>query len=213
MSTTEEQLVEHTISIKLPLFQHRPSWEIALLFPPQGTWSKLEYLALTDSTNNLVEYTEGQIEVLPMPTEKHQDVLDFIFRIIRQLMTTLGGKAYYSPLRLFVEPDRFREPDILLVIDKNDSRRANRYWTGADLVLEVVSPDDPERDWVQKRADYARAGIPEYWIVDPQQERIAILTLVDRIYAEHGIFMRGEIARSVLLSGLHVDVSAALDAE
>ncbi|MDZ4721829.1 MAG: Uma2 family endonuclease [Roseiflexaceae bacterium] len=213
MSTTIDDLVEHTITIKLPSKQPIPAWEVALLFPPQGAWSKEEYLALTDSTNNLVEYTQGQIEVLPMPTEKHQRILEFIFFIVRELMHSTGGRAFFSPLRLYIEPDRYREPDILLVVDKHDPRRADRYWSGADLVVEIVSPDNPERDWVQKRADYARAGIPEYWIVDPQQERIAVLRLDGDVYAEHGLFTRGEIATSVLLPDLRVDVTAALDAE
>jgi Uma2 family endonuclease len=139
--------------------------------------------------------------------------LDFIFRIIYVLMQKIGGKAYYAPLRLYVAPDRFREPDILLVVNKNDPRRADRYWTGADLVLEVVSPDDPDRDWVQKHQDYATAGIPEYWIVDPQQECIAVFTLSEGAYTEHGLFKRGETATSILLPSLTVPVTEALDAE
>jgi Uma2 family endonuclease len=213
MTTTIDERVEHTVTIKLLPKQPVPAWEVALLFPPQGQWSSAEYLALTDSTNNLVEYTHGQIEVLPMPTEKHQRILEFIFFIVRKLMQSTGGRAFFSPLRLYIEPDRYREPDLLLVVDKHDPRRADRYWSGADLVLEVVSADNPERDWVQKRSDYAMAGIPEYWIVDPQQELIAVLCLDGDVYAQHGLFARGDTATSVLLPDLRVDVTAAMDAE
>lgn len=213
MPPPTDQLVEHTITIKLPPNQARPAWEVALLFPAQGTWTQEEYLALTDSTNNLVEYTQGQIEVLPIPTEKHQRILEFIFLIIREVMQSIGGRAFFSPLRLYIAPSTYREPDLLLVLDKHDPRRADSYWSGADLVLEVVSPDNPERDWVRKRTDYAQAGIPEYWIVDPQQEQIAVLRLDGDQYVEYGLFTRGQVATSALLPDLHVDVSAALDAE
>jgi hypothetical protein len=72
-----------------------------------------------------------------------------------------------------------------------DPRRQNAYWTGADLVIEVVSPDDPQRDLVTKRSEYAQAGIPEYWIVDPQTETITVLRLEDARYVEHGVFRPG----------------------
>ena len=58
-----------------------------------------------------------------------------------------------------------------------DPRRGNDFWTGADLVVEVVSPDDPSRDTQDKRLDYAEAGIPEYWIVNPLDETVTVLVL------------------------------------
>ena len=58
--------------------------------------------------------------------------------------------------------------------DRSDPRRQNRYWQGADLVVEVVGPDDPDRDLVEKRADYAEAGATEYWIADPRDETLTV---------------------------------------
>ncbi len=118
-----------------------------------------------------------------------------------------------APLRLRIRERRYREPDLLLVRDANDPRRQNRYWLGADLVLEVVSPDKGERDLTTKRGDYAEARIPEYWIVDPQSETITILRLAGDHYEEHGIFSRGARATSALLPNFVVDVAAALDAD
>ena len=51
-------------------------------------------------------------------------------------------------------------PDLRLLLDRSDPRYQDRYWLGADLVVEVVSPDDPERDLTEKRSDYAEARIP-----------------------------------------------------
>ena len=118
-----------------------------------------------------------------------------------------------APLRLKIRPRKFHEPDLLLVRDAKDPRRQNRFWLGADLVLEVVSPDKPERDLIEKRGDYAEAGIPEYWIANPETETIAVLRLEDEAYVEQGVFGRGEAATSTLLPDFTVDVDAVFDAD
>jgi len=179
----------------------------------QGLWTEEQYLKLTDATNCIIEFTDGAIEVLPMPTDQHQSISQFIFLALRAFMQHIGGKVHYAPLRLQIRPDKFREPDILLVRDAHDPRRQNRYWLGADLVVEIVSPDNPERDTVTKRADYAAAGIPEYWIVNPEEETVTVLTLAGDSYADQGIFGRGTQATSALLAGFAVNVDALFDAE
>jgi len=84
--------------------------------------------------------------------------------------------------------------------------------TGADLVMEIVNPDDPERDVHMKRRDYAEARIPEYWIVSPIDETIPVLTLTGDAYTEHGVFRRGQPADSVCLDGFVVSVAEVFDA-
>jgi Uma2 family endonuclease len=80
--------------------------------------------------------------------------------------------------------------------------------------MEVVSDDEEsrERDLNKKRLDYAQGGIPEYWIVDPQEKQITVLVLDGESYATHGIFREGQQASSKLLSGFAVDVSAVFKA-
>jgi Uma2 family endonuclease len=182
------------------------------LGPLQGLWSVAQYLALTQQTNRLLEYTDGYIEVLPMPTQEHQDISQFLFLALLAFLQHIGGKVYYAPLRVRVRARKFREPDLLLVCDANDPRRQNRYWLGADLVVEIVSADDPERDTKVKRKDYAEAGIPEYWIVNPLNDTITVLALAGAAYVEHGVFHRGERAGSKLLVGFSVSVDEVLDA-
>ncbi len=63
-----------------------------------------------------------------------------------------------------------------------------------------------------KREDYAQAGIPEYWIVDPLIEQITVLTLADNVYVEHGVFGRGSTATSALFPEFEVGVDGVLDA-
>jgi len=179
----------------------------------QGLWSVEQYLRLSDQTNRLLELTDGVIEVLPMPSENHQALLEWLFFALRAFVEQIGGKARFAPLRLQVEDGKFREPDILLVRNANDPRRQNRYWLGADLVVEVVSEDHPERDTEEKPRDYAAAGIPEYWIVNPLDATVTVLTLDGEHYTAHGVFRRGEQATSKLLAGFSVSVDALFDAE
>jgi len=178
------------------------------VFPPQGGWTEEEYLWLTDRTSRLIEFTDGYVEMLPMPTDEHQGISGFFFLALVQCLQPLGGVVRYSPLRLRLRDGKYREPDLLVLRDATDPRRQNRYWQWADLVMEIVSEDKPERDLVEKRADYAEAGIPEYWIVNPLNQTVLVLTLRDGAYVAHGVFRRSTRATSVLLPDFGVDVDA-----
>ena len=190
-----------------------PAWDIARLFPPQGFWSPADYLAL--DTNRLVELVDGRVEVLPMPTDHHQAILLYLLDALRAATRSIGGTVRFAALPLRVSPTRYREPDLLFLSKAHDHLRDNAFWRGADLVMEVVSPDDPKRDYVEKREDYAAAGIAEYWIVDPLAGRIVVLTLDGQraAYVEAESRERGEVARSRLLPDLVVDINEALDAD
>jgi Uma2 family endonuclease len=183
------------------------------LLPVPGNWSERDYLWLTDHTRQLVEFTDGQIEILPMPTGLHQVVVQFMFLKFLTFITPTGGMVHFAPIRMQVRPGKFREPDLLLVKSAKDPRRRNRYWTGADLTLEVVSPEKPERDLVDKRHDYAEGNVPEYWIVNPQTETITVLRLENAVYVEHGVFQRGQQAASVILPEFAVNVSDVFDVD
>jgi len=178
----------------------------------QGLWTVEQYLKLTDQTNRLIEFAAGYVEVLPMPTRRHQVILALLYELFVGFLRPRGGKVLFAPLRIQVRPNMYREPDLLLLLDANDPRNQNAFWLGADLVIEIVSPDDPERDIRVKRADYAEAGIPEYWIVNPLDETITVLTLDGDAYTEHGTFRRSQSAASALLDGFAVRVDEVFDA-
>ena len=182
------------------------------ILPRQGRWNDEAYLWLTDHSRRLIELTDGRIEELPLPTFTHQAVLLFLYRLFHDFLAPRGGVAMVSALRMRIREGKFREPDLLLLRDRSDPRCQDRYWLGADLVAEVVSPDDPARDLVEKRADYTEAGIPEYWIVDPRDETITVLALRGEVYVEHGVYARGGSAMSALLDGFAASVSAVFDA-
>jgi Uma2 family endonuclease len=179
----------------------------------QGLWSEEQYLRLTQQTRRLIEFTDGVIEVLSIPTRKHQAMSRWLFLALLAFFQPRGGTIFYAPLRLRIREGKFREPDLLALRDAHDPRNQNDFWLGADLVVEVVSPDDPARDTQVKRADYAEAGISEYWIVDPVSSTISVLELDAARYVEHGVFGRGEHATSALLAGFSLPVDEVLDAE
>jgi Uma2 family endonuclease len=180
---------------------------LAEILPPQGKWSDEEYLVLTDHRNRLVEFTDGTLEPLSMPTDNHQMLLQVLFLAFLKYFGAAGGVVHFSPMRVRIRPGKFREPDLLVLMAANDSRRHNRYWDGADVAVEVVSEDKPERDLVDKVADYAEGRIPEYWIVNPQTKTITVLELRDGAYAEAGVYLPGQSARSVLSPDFSVDVT------
>jgi Uma2 family endonuclease len=189
-----------------------PAWQIARLFPAQGAWSEEEYLALTNGTNHLVEFSHGYVEVLPMPTRRHQKIVFFLSRVLHSFLTVRAlGTVLFAPLRVRLWEGKFREPDLVVMLASHQDREHEAYFEGADLVMEVVSDDDPDRDLLTKRLEYAQAGIPEYWIVEPQTETITVLRLDQNSYVEHGRFERGTVAVSALIEGLEVDVAAVFD--
>ena len=179
---------------------------------PQGCWGDDAYLWLTDHTRRLVELTDGYLEILPMPSRGHQRILAFLFSAFRAFLRPAGGEVLFAPLRLRIRQGKFREPDLLVVRDARDARSGDRFWTGADAVVEVVSPDSPERDLVHKRDDYAEAAIPEYWIVDPQTETITVLVLGDAGYVTRGVYGRNVQASSLALPGFAVNAGDVFDA-
>jgi Uma2 family endonuclease len=162
-----------------------------------------------------VELVDGKLEVLPMPSILHQRIVDFLHKILQRFVVKHQlGEALFAPLPVRIRKDTLREPDVIFISRERDVNPEDKRLEGADLVMEVVSPDEGsnERDYEKKRVDYATRKISEYWIVDPQTERITVLALKGKQYRVHGEFAPGQEATSVLLDGFGVDVSAVFDA-
>lgn len=189
-----------------------PVWELAYLYPPQGQWSEEAYLALP--ANFMFEFTDGHVEVLPMPTMAHQLIVLALYRLLNDYVTARSlGWVLVAPLPVRLGPRVYREPDVIFLAADRPERRAKEYPDGADLVMEVISPgrEDRRRDEVVKRAEYAAAGIAEYWIVDPGRA-ITVLRLEGDVYVEHGRFGPTAQAASALLPGFVASVAAVFAA-
>lgn len=191
--------------------QPEPAWDVALLFPPQGQWSEEEYLAL--DTNRLVEFSHGYIEVLEMPTQRHQIIVALLYHLLLEFIAARRlGMVLFAGLRVRLWPGKFREPDVVFMTREHDERRHDEYWEGADLVMEIVS-SNRELDLVKKRREYAQAGIPEYWIVDMGKETIMVLHLEGEHYRTHGLYERADVAVSATLEGFQVAVGEVFSQE
>ena len=177
------------------------------LLPPAGAWTTEDYLWLTRDTNQLIELADGRLETLPMPTVTHQLVLKRLLLALDAYLQARGGLVLFAPLKLRLAPGRFREPDILALLDEADERLGEQFWTGADLVVEILSASNRDHDLLTKRAEYAEAGIGEYWLADPETRRLTVLVLEGALYREHGQFGVGQAMTSPLLSELMLELA------
>ncbi|GMU24722.1 MAG: hypothetical protein AMXMBFR13_47940 [Phycisphaerae bacterium] len=190
-----------------PPMESDPAWEIARLFPAQGAWGEGDFLDLNRRTNRLVELSDGHIEVLEMPTKTHQRIVLFLYNaLLTFTQDSHLGEVLVAAYPVRLRPGSFREPDIVFMLAQHADRLGEDFAVGADLVLEVVS-ENRRRDLEVKVSEYADAGIPEYWIVDPRDEKITVMTLADGRYRARGEFKAGQSAASVLLPGFEVDVA------
>jgi Uma2 family endonuclease len=144
----------------------------------------------------------------------HQRIVKVLLYLLNDFVTTHKlGEVLFAPLPVWLWAGQIREPDLIYFASgriKDDEEPPR----GADLAMEVVSEGakERERDLETKRLEYAKAGIPEYWIIDRQERRIIVLTLEGAEYRVHGEFSPGARATSVLLPGFSVAVSEVLAA-
>ena len=186
-----------------------PVWRLALCYPRQGSWTEEDYLELDALGGRLVEFDNGCVEVLEMPTLEHQRIVKFLVMLLEKYAG--DGEVLFAPLPMQLWAGKFREPDVIFMRPQRGQSRG--YPDGADLVIEVVS-DDPksrQRDEVIKPKEYERAGIEEYWIVDAAKESITFHRLIGDQYEAQTVG-RGESCRSNVLVGLELAVNDVLAA-
>ena len=183
-----------------------PTWEVAHLFPDQGHWTETEFFEL--HSNRMVELADGHLEILPMPTWLHQLMVRFLIRAVERVIGD-KGTVLDAPLPIRLFRDTIREPDVMYFAPGSEPSNPRSYPTKVDLAMEVVSEGSEarRRDYEDKRRDYAKAGVSEYWIVDPDDRRIVVLVLQNGTYQTHGEFAIGDTATGLLIPGLKVDVA------
>src|SRR5947209_1355320 len=165
------------------------------------------------------ELIDGEVYVTPAPNTRHQDVvLRLAVLLYQHVERHGGGRVYVAPTDVVLSTTNVVEPDVLFLTDAEIAKITRPNIQGAPrLAIEVLS--DPRHDRVRKRRLYARFGVPEYWIVDPDSERVEVNRLAcvagtpcaeGDDYPSPTIVEPGSILTTELLPGLEIDVGALL---
>lgn len=154
------------------------------------------------------ELIDGEILMAPAPTPWHQRVSGRIFTHVGAFVRARRlGELYYSPIDVVLPSGNVVQPDLVFVATRNARIVRDRIEGVPDLLVEIVSPSNPERDRFVKRDLYARAGVAEYWIVDPDAKAIEVLRLAAQAYEPAGYFEAGESLGSATFPGLALPVA------
>ena len=192
------------------------AWELARLYPPQGAWTEQEYLRLTDGDNIRVEFRRWSLGVSGNAYRDSRGTVGVSVRCASSIRQ--GARIGEGPIQRDEGANHLGQsggcPTSSTWAERTSGKRHNQLWDGIDLAMEVVGddPKDRKRDYEEKLAEYARAGIAEYWIVDYQERVVIVNTLPtgNDEYREHCRFTDGDLATSVLLEGFTVDVGCAV---
>lgn len=147
------------------------------------------------------EILDGDLVVSPSPSPDHQRALKRLFLMLQRQLEEQGiAEVFFGPMDAILSPQRVLVPDLMIVRRQRASIVRERGVEGApDLAIEVMSTR-PALDRVRKFGLYAKAGIAEYWLVDPIGETIEVYFLVEGEYQLAGYYGRGEVAQSVLFA-------------
>jgi Uma2 family endonuclease len=152
-----------------------------------ATLRPLTYDDLLDmpEDNNRYEIINGELVVTPAPIADHQRVLFRIGRLLDDfLQQSAAGEFFIAPFDVILGPNDVVEPDVVVIASARGRvpGRQNSFAGPPDLVVEILSPSSQRTDLVRKMALYARAGVPEYWITDPERRELVINVLAGGTY-------------------------------
>lgn len=163
-----------------------------------------EYLAAYDGVR--AEWVDGDVVTMSPAGDPHQDIVEFLVSLFRYFVEETGAglvRSQHFPMKF---GGRARVPDILFVAAEHMDRYRGTYIDGpADLAVEVVSPESRARDRNEKLSEYERAGVREYWLLDPISERAELYRLDDS--GRYTLIPLGDPPRlrSEVMRGLWID--------
>jgi Uma2 family endonuclease len=175
--------------------------------PRQGQWTYEDYAALPQVEGFRYEVIDGVLYMSPAPSTGHERIVMTIgARLVQALEDTGLGRVFASP-NIAYGPSTLR-PDAVVVLEANRGVVADALIVGPpDLVVEIASPSTAayDREPVEgKRGAYARMGVPEYWLVDPEARSVEVLALEGGAYTALGVFRGDERLLSRALPALDV---------
>ena len=157
--------------------------------PSEGQWTYDDYMALPDDGMRY-EVVNGVLYMAPAPSMGHQSVCGAIFAYLYNAVQLTGrGSVFIAPADVELMPGDVVQPDVFVLLQEHSTRILPSHVVGApDLVVEVASPSTARHDLREKLDAYARAGVPEYWIVSPGDRVIELLVLKQGAYHSLGLF-------------------------
>jgi Uma2 family endonuclease len=164
------------------------------------------------SASKSYELMDGELHVTPAPSTTHQAVAQNIeFMLMQHVRETRAGRVFHAPLDVVLGDGARRDvvqPDILFIDRAREHIITEPEVAGApDLAIEILSPTTKARDPGLKNTIYARAGVREYWIVDPAQELVDVFTLGEDGYGAPVRFRAGDTLLSGVLAGLRMPLA------
>lgn len=173
-------------------------------------WTEEAYLALSD-LNRILELSEGRLVIHDMPVPEHQRIVRNLSRKLEDWATEhQAGEVLFVPMPVRLWSGKFREPDVVFYLAEHADRVGERFGEVPDFIAEVLSPTTTQTDREEKFSEYAQAGVPEYWIIDPDERTVEAFVLPGDQYVLHGRFRPGESVRSSLLPDFEVAVDVIL---
>ena len=170
---------------------------------------------LTWPDDERAELIDGEVVLMaPAPSRGHQEISGEVFRQLANYLEGKKCKVYHAPfdVRLFEKDgdtpedvDTVVEPDITIVCDH--SKLDDRGCKGApDMVVEILSPSTQRHDRLVKLGLYQRAGVREYWIVDPDSSTVQVFLQRDGSLQLHEVYDRQSVAKVNVLDGCFIEL-------
>ena len=185
-------------------------------WPAPGEWTYQDYLYLPDDGSRY-EVIWGELYMMtPAPSTQHQRILrDLGFVLWSYVQEHSLGEIFIAPCDLVMEPGATPvQPDILFIaLDRLDIITERNVHGVPDLLIEILSPNNPRHDRVTKFDLYEQSGVAEYWIVDPEARTIEVFVLGQGKYSLLGRFGEGEKTTSKALKGFSVTVGDVIPGE
>lgn len=144
---------------------------------------------------------------MPSPSEKHQELVFKLTLLFgNYIIQNKLGKFYQAPFDVILDNTNVVQPDLLLVLNENKEIIKERGVFGSpDLVVEIVSKGSVIRDYVEKKEDYERFGVKEYWLIDPQNELIQVFALQNTKYVSFSYADEDGTVKSKILDGFEMN--------
>ncbi len=161
-----------------------------------------DYLSLPDDGQHF-QLVEGELLVNPAPILRHQDASRNLLVALHLFVTENRlGIMYDAPVGVRLAQDTVLEPDLVFVSADRRKILGEKLIEGApDLVVEIISPSTRKLDQVRKREIYGRHNVLEYWIVDPEVERVEIYVLEGATLVLKEVVEKGELRSLAVLLG------------